>query len=269
MSSQQPAKILRSKVVMSPASPDPLESMPASQKSTENDSSQKNESLQAPQKNQAAVVEAVNDCQASQKMMESEEEEGEDSDDDDEIKPLRKTRRMDYPEKAGFHTHFEHGNEMPCVGTPWGRITLLEHDMPRSQLMKQKYVERFQSNYGFSLHFAIIAYKEAKLDIFKPVEKKGPIILYYQLLNNPPNFSYRCMTLYDMELLRITILEFFGVTKCDCNGFMGLSFGSIENDMSKLLVSKTKSALKTIGSYGLKTLVKECDLKILCQQCSE
>lgn len=267
MSSQQPAKILRSKVVMSPASPDPLE--PNSQKLPEtNDSTQKNESLQTQHKTQAAV-DVVDDCQASQKMLESEEE-GEDSeDDDDEIKPLRKTRRMDYPEKAGFHTHFEKGSEMPCVGTPWGRITLLEHDMPRSQLMKQKYVERFQSNYGFSLHFAILAYKEAKMDMFAPVEKKGPIILYYQLLNNPPNFSYRCMTLYDMELLRLTILEFFGITKCSCNGFMGIAFGTIENDMSKLLLSKTKSALKTIGSYGLKTLVKECDLKILCQQCSE
>ena len=176
---------------------------------------------------------------------------------------------MDYHEKAGFHTHIEQGKEIPCLGTPWGRITLLEHDMPRSQLNKQKCLERFQSNYGFSLHFAILAYKEAKMDIFEPVKKKGPILLYYQLLNNPPNFSYRCMTVYDMEPLRLSILEYFGITKCLCKGHMGIALGTIENDMNKMLVSKTKSALKMIGSYGLKSLVKECDLKILCQQCSE
>lgn len=228
--------------LMSPASPDPISNFEQTQ-SKQNDV----------------------DFQSAQKLVDS----------DDELKPTKLRRRnvlwddeCSRTGTCGYHTHLENGEEVPCTGTPWGRVSLLEYDMPRKQLMTDRYQTQFKTHRALTIHFVAMAYKQANLDFFAPVEKKGPIVLYYQLLNNPPHFSYRCMTLCDMELLRKTLLNYFGIVQCSCDGFMGLSMDSFETDMDKGLMEKTKSSLKTIGSTGIKSLVKDCDLKIICEECS-
>lgn len=238
----QPKLEEKSIPTQSPNSPDSVESIPCSQQ----------------------VEKEENQC--TQQLLDS----------DEDLKPTKlRKRNVIWDDECsrtgtcGYHIHTENGEEVPCTGTPWGRVSLLEYDMPRKKLMTLRYHEIFKTHRAMTLHFVALAYKQADMDLFTTVTKKGPIVLYYQLLNNPQHFSYRCMTLCDMELLRKTLLEYFGIIQCSCDGFMGLSMDSFEKDMNAGLLEKTKATLKTIGSTGIKSLVKDCDLKILCEQCSE
>lgn len=234
------------------------------------DSPESNNSIPCSQQIEKEEIDINNldvDNQAAQKLLDS----------DDDLKPTKiRKRNVIWDDECsrtgtcGYHTHVEDGENVPCTGTPWGRVSLLEYDMPRKKLMTLRYLEQFKSHRALTIHFVALAYKAAKVNLFSPVEKKGPVVLYYQLLNNPQHFSYRCMTLCDMELLRTTLLEYFGIIQCSCDdGFMGLSMDSFETNMNASLLEKTKASLKTIGNSGINALVKDCDLKVLCEQCSQ
>lgn len=115
--------------------------------------------------------------------------------------------------KCGVHDHYDAGHVHSCWNMPWGKITLTEHDMPRNVVMIKRYLNCFEEHRNFNLHFVLLAFKDFKVSILNPVADSLPHSLILMLLGSPKFFTFRCMTRCDMELLRITIMKYFGIQK--------------------------------------------------------
>lgn len=122
-----------------------------------------------------------------------------------------------HTERCGMHEHEDSGHQYSCWSMPWAKISLTEYDMPRNKVMVKRYLECFEANYNFNLHFVLLAFKDFNQSILQPVTEALPFSLVLMLLGSPKFFTFRCMTKCDMELLRITILQYFGVQKTGDN----------------------------------------------------
>lgn len=168
--------------------------------------------------------------------------------------------------RCGIHEHFDDEEKFSCSNIPWGKTTLLEHDMSRKSLMVKRYVKCFEANYLFTLHFVLFAFKDAKISILEPVQDSLPFPLIMTLLNSPKNFSFRCMTVCDMELLRVTILKYFGVHGCGCDErFLGITVSDFEGRMNPALKADIEEDVTTAKTKILKTYFK--NVQILCDEC--
>lgn len=168
----------------------------------------------------------------------------------EEIEVITNTGTCTHLGKCSQHEHIEDGVRVECNGLPWGRITLAEYDMTRKKLMIKKFKECFKANPNFSLHYAILAFQQSGLEITKPIVKKESLSLVFKLLGKRPDFSYRCMTNCDMELLRQTILTYFGVKSCPCpHGLINLS-QNLDEDVDDSFLTDIK--------LNLRVLVQDC-----------
>lgn len=125
-------------------------------------------------------------------------------------------------EGCGYHTHRRTEKEpetedIPCYNTPWGNISLTEYDMPRQQLMAKRFVERLSFHNNFPIHYCIREFKEHHTSILTPIVKKLSFHFVMYILGSPKNFSYRCMTLCDMETLRQMIVKISDLVECKCS----------------------------------------------------
>lgn len=173
-----------------------------------------------------------------------------------------------HQQNCGIHIHTRKSHTYKCMNEPWGKINLLELDLPRQELMKRRYNNILNGNYH-SLHLVITAFRNENRDITVPVlfeADKYSYTLIDFLLKNPDQFAYLCMTVCDMETLRQTLLTFFGIKKCDCNqGYLSLSFENFEQFIDGKHHKKLVSIVNDANLETIKKLFKEyqIDLKYL------
>lgn len=200
-----------------------------------------------------------------------------DDDDDDEVPTKIKkndTNETDvchhaHPENCGLHEHEESGQIIPCTKLPWGKITLLEHDMPRKQLMAKKFLECFEANIFFNLHFILLTFNEFKISFIQPVAEQLPYGLVYTILGQPKFFTYRCLTVCDMEVLRTTIIKYFGLQIMKCcskKPLLTIDVSKFEEKMNPELKLDIESSINKSKRKLMRNVFN--NIPMICDKCN-
>lgn len=184
---------------------------------------------------------------------------------------IYKSFELDHSDHStcGNHTHGE-GTKFyqECRHLPWGRIYLHELEKTRQEIMVERYLSAIQKG-SLTLHHIALLFIQKELDLLKPITEIPPYDLVAAILGDPQQFNYSCMTLCDVKLLQQTILSYFGVKRCACEGFLGISFANMEQTSLDDYCQRVDGEVTCLSTESVKKLLKDYKITMLCISCAE
>ena len=184
---------------------------------------------------------------------------------------IYKSFELDHSDHStcGNHTHGK-GTKFyqECRHLPWGRIYLHELEKTRQEIMVERYLHALKKG-TITLHHAALLFIRHELDLLKPITKMLPYDLVASILDDPQNFNYSCMTLCDVKLLQQTILSYFGVKRCACEGFLGLSFTNMEQVSLDEYNQRVDGEITCLSTDAVKKLLQDYQITMKCISCAE